>query len=109
MMVAKQFAKQLLDLQKTTFDQSYNVMLAMQDQSEKLMLNALEQAAWIPDESKMVAKGWINTLKKNEGDCKRMIDDYYASIENFFVVPESTHPSEAPQAANKATAAKSKA
>ena len=109
MMVAKQFAKQMLDLQKNTLDQSYNVMLAMQDQSEKLMQSVMEQAAWIPDESKMVVKGWINTLKKNEGDCKRMIDDYYASIENFFMAPETTQPSEAPKAANKATAAKSKA
>jgi hypothetical protein len=108
-MVAKQFAKQMLDLQKTTLDQSYNVMLAMQDQSEKLMQGVMEQAAWIPDESKMVVKGWINALKKSESDCKQMMDDYFASIENFFVVPETTQPSEASKAANKATAVKSKA
>ena len=108
-MVVKQFAKQMLDLQKTTLDQSYNAMLAMQDQSEKLMQNAMEQATWIPDESKMVVKGWINTLKKSEGDCKQMMDDYFASMENFFRVPEDDQSPETPQAAKKATAAKSKA
>ena len=55
-MVAKQFAKQMLNLQKTTLDQSYNAMLAMQDQSEKMMQSVMEQATWIPDESKMVVK-----------------------------------------------------
>ncbi len=108
-MVVKQFAKQMLDLQKTTLDQSYNAMLAMQDQSEKLMQNAMEQASWIPDESKMVVKGWINTMKKSEEDCKQMIDDYFASMENFFRVPEDDQSSETPQAAKKTATAKSKA
>ncbi len=108
-MVVKQFAKQMLNLQKTTLDQSYNAMLAMQDQSEKLMQNAMEQASWIPDESKMVGKGWINTMKKSEEDCKQMIDDYFASMENFFRAPEDDQSSETPQAAKKTATAKSKA
>ena len=108
-MVAKQFAKQMLDLQKTTLDQSYNVMLAMQDQSEKMMQSVMEQATWIPDESKMFAKGWTNTLKKSEDYCKKMIDDYFASVENLFVVSETDQSSETPKAAKKAGIAKSKA
>ena len=108
-MVATQFAKQMLDLQKNALDQSYNAMLAMQDQSEKMMESVMEQVTWIPDESKMVVKGWINTMKKNEDDCKKMIDDYFASIENFFVVSDADQPSETPKADKKASPAKSKA
>lgn len=107
-MDAKQFAKQMLDLQKTTLDQSYNAMLAMQDQSEKMMQNVMEQAAWIPDEGKMVVKGWINTLKKNEDDCKQMMDDYFATIENFFRVPDTTQKSAKVKAAKKAPTTKGK-
>ena len=107
-MIAQQFAKQMLELQKTTLDQSYDVMMAMQDQSEKMMESVMEQATWIPDESKMVVKGWINTMKKNEDDCKKMIDDYFESVENFFVVSETDQAAETPKSAKKAGTAKSK-
>jgi hypothetical protein len=96
----------MLDLQKATLDQSYNAMMAMRDQSEMMMQNVMDQATWIPAESKMVVKGWINTLKKSEYDCKQMMDDYFASIENFFMVPDMDQPSETPQAAKKPATAK---
>lgn len=107
-MMVEQFAKQMIDLQKTAIDQSYNTMQAMQDQSEKLMQGVMEQATWIPDESKMVVKGWINTMKKSEDDCKQMIDDYFASVENFFLVPDTTQKSAKAKTAKKAPTTKAK-
>jgi len=83
-MVAEKIAKQMLDLQKATVEQSFNTMLVFQDHSEKLMQAVMEQATWMPDEGKQAVKGWINAVKKNEDDCKQMIDDYFLSVEQYF-------------------------
>lgn len=100
-MVGEKIAKQMLDLQKATVDQSYNTMHAMQDHSEKLMQAVLEQALWIPDEGRQAVDGWINAVKKNEDDCKQMIDDYFTSVEQFFVA-QKTAKKPAKTAATKA-------
>jgi hypothetical protein len=84
-MVGEKIAKQMLSLQKATVDQSYNAMLVLQDHSEKIMQTVMEQAAWLPEGSKQVVDGWIGAVKKNGDDAKQMIDDYFDSVEKFFV------------------------
>lgn len=104
-MVGEKIAKQMLDLQKATVNQTYNTMLVMQDHSEKLMQTFMEQAVWMPDEGKKAVNGWISAVKKNEVDCKQMIDDYFTSVEQFIVV-EKTAKQPAKPAAPKAAASK---
>jgi predicted DNA-binding protein len=64
----------------------------------------MDQAPWMPTEGKQAVNGWINAVKKNENDCKQMIDDYFTSVEDFFVADKATEkPATAPKkAANKA-------
>jgi len=44
--------KQMLDFNKTAFDNSFNAMLMIQEQNSKMVNTFLEQAAWMPDEGK---------------------------------------------------------
>jgi hypothetical protein len=101
-MVGEKIAKQMLSLQKATVDQSYNAMLVIQDHSEKIMQTVMEQATWLPEGSKQVVDGWIGAAKKNGTDYKQMLDDYFSSVEKFFVTETPVKKSAKP-AANTAT------
>ncbi len=48
-MEQKQMARQMMEFNKTAFDNSFSAMSALQDQTEKLVLSFLDKAAWFPD------------------------------------------------------------
>ena len=53
-MDSAKIAKQMIDFQKTTFDNMYNSMVMLQDHTEKLANTLFEQATWIPEESSRI-------------------------------------------------------
>jgi hypothetical protein len=108
-MVGEKIAKQMLNMQKATVDQSYNAMLVIQDHSEKIMQTVMEQATWLPDDSKKAVDGWISALKKNGDDYKQMIDDYFVSVESFFEPKKAVKKPVKPAAKPAAKAATAKA
>ncbi|MDX9817484.1 MAG: hypothetical protein RBT16_01125, partial [Desulfococcus multivorans] len=63
MMDQKKVFKQMIDFQKTTFDNSFSAMTTLQEQGEKMMTAFLDQAAFLPDEGKAAVKKWIDAYK----------------------------------------------
>ena len=49
----KQIFKQMMDFNKQAFDNSFSVMSELQEQTEKLMLNFLENEVWISVDGKL--------------------------------------------------------
>ena len=78
-----QFAKQMLDFQKTTFDNVYNSMVMLQDHTEKLASTVLEQATWLPEESSRLVTQWIEIFKKGRNDYKLTMDDIFTKIDDL--------------------------
>ncbi|MGD8962624.1 MAG: hypothetical protein PVF29_15505 [Desulfobacterales bacterium] len=78
-----QFAKQMIDFQKTTFDNVYDSMVMLQDHTEKLASTVFEQATWIPEESSRLVTQWIKIFKKGRNDYKLAVDDIYTRIEDL--------------------------
>ncbi len=64
MMDPNQMLKQMLDFNKSAFDNSFNAMLTIQEQNEKMFDTFMEQATWIPEEGKKLIQEWINAYKK---------------------------------------------
>jgi hypothetical protein len=79
-----QMLKQMLDFNKTAFDNSFSAMLTIQEQNEKMVSTFLEQAAWIPEEGKKLIQEWVDTYKKGCGDFKKTADDNYKKVVDFF-------------------------
>jgi hypothetical protein len=77
------FAKQMMDFQKTAFDNAYNSMVMLQDHNEKLASTLLEQATWIPEEGNRVITRWIDILKKSRDDYKVAVDDVFSQMEDL--------------------------
>ena len=76
-------AKQMIDFQKTTFDNMYNSMVMLQDHTEKCTNTLFEQATWIPEESSRVVNQWSDIFKKGRHDFRLAMDDFFTKIDDL--------------------------
>jgi hypothetical protein len=77
-------AKQMIDFNKATFDNSFNSMVLLQEQTEKMVSSFLDQAAWLPEEGKKALKEWVSTYKKGREEYKKMVDESYKKVDSYF-------------------------
>ena len=80
----KQIAKQMIQFNKTAFDNTFNAMTVLQEQTEKMMGMYLEQAPLLPAEGKKAINDWLKTYKKGREDFKTAVDENYKKVEDFF-------------------------
>ena len=78
------FIKQFIDFNKTTFNNMLSAIDLLQQQSEGMTASLLDQAAWIPDEGKKAITDWIDSVKKGREDFKKIVDDNFSKVEDFF-------------------------
>jgi hypothetical protein len=83
-------AKQMIDVQKSTFDNTYNAMVMMQDQAERMVNMALDQATWLPEEGKKAILEWVNAYQKGREDFKKLVDENFSKVENYFANAKMT-------------------
>ncbi len=83
-------AKQMIDSQKTTFDNTFSAMVMLQDQTEKVANTFFEQATWFPEEGKRVINQWTEMFKKGRDDIKIAMDDNFSKMVDL-LSPEKKH------------------
>ena len=83
-MEQKQIVRQMMEFNKKAFDNSFSAMSELQEQTEKLMLNFLEKAEWIPEDGKKAMQDWIVNNKKSRNDFKAAADDSYRKVAELF-------------------------
>jgi hypothetical protein len=83
-MEPKQIAKQIVDFNKTAFDNSFDAMSVIQDQTEKMVNAMMEQTAFFPEEGKKAVNDWIKTCKKGREEFKAAADGNFKKVEVFF-------------------------
>ena len=79
-----QVFKQMVQFNKTTFDNSYNAMEMLRDQNEKMANSLLDQATWMPEEGKKAINEWMKAYKKGCDDFKKAVDQNYKNAADFF-------------------------
>jgi uncharacterized protein YdiU (UPF0061 family) len=80
----KQLFKQMLDFQKTTFDNSFNAMVLLQEQTEKASQTLLDQATWLPEEGRKAIDQWMAAYKQGREEYKALVDENFKKVESFF-------------------------
>ena len=80
----KLIARQMIQFNKTAFDNSFNAMTMVYEQSEKMLGTFLQQATWLPEEGKKAIETWMQTYKKGCEDFKKLADENYQKVEAFF-------------------------
>ncbi|MDD5170308.1 MAG: hypothetical protein PHN75_15935 [Syntrophales bacterium] len=86
----KQIAKQMIQFNKTAFDNTFNAMTVLQEQTEKMMDMYLEQAPLLPAEGKKAISDWLKAYKKGREDFKIAADENYKKVEDFFAGYDKT-------------------
>jgi len=87
-MAQKQLIKQMIEFNKAAFDNTFNALVMLQDQSERMVNMFLEQAPSVPEEGKKALNEWINAFKKGREDFKKAVDESFKKVEEFFVKSE---------------------
>ena len=77
-------AKQMVEFQKATFDNTFNAMGMVQDQAERMLSMSLNQATWLPEEGKKAITEWSNACKKGAEDFKKTVDENFKKVDDFF-------------------------
>jgi len=83
-MDSAKIAKQMIDFQKTTFDNTFTAMVMLQEQTERMADTLLGQATWMPAEGKKAINDWVEAYKKGREDFKKTVDENFKKVEDFF-------------------------
>ena len=77
-------AKQVIDFNKSSFNNSFDAMVMMQEQTEKMVGSMLEQAPWLPNEGKKVLGEWMSAYQKGREEFKKTVDESFKKVETYF-------------------------
>ncbi len=80
----KQIFKQMMDFNKSAFNNAFSAMVMVQDQTETLTSNMLNQATGIPEEGKKALLDWVDAFKKGREEYKKTVDEAFKKVEDFF-------------------------
>lgn len=84
---ATKIGLQVLDFQKSTFNNTYNTLVKIQEQSEKIADSFMKDNSAIPAEGRKIIDEWKLVFKKGQTELKKSIDDSFSKAESFFAEP----------------------
>ena len=84
----KEILKQMVAFNKTAFDNSFKTMVMLQEQNEAMVNTFLGQATWLPEEGKKAIADWVKTYRKGRDDFKKVVDESFKKVEDFFVATD---------------------
>lgn len=79
-----QITKQIVQFNKTAFDNSFDAMTMVYEQNEKMVDTILSQATWMPEEGKKAIRDWMSAYRTGCSEFKKQVDDNYAKVEAYF-------------------------
>ncbi|MEA1969018.1 MAG: hypothetical protein U9N77_12470 [Thermodesulfobacteriota bacterium] len=83
MMETGKVANQMIGFQKTLFENSFNAMVIVQNQTESFTNNFLQQLPLLNEDGKKAINDAIDFAKQARDDFKKAVDDGYAKIEEM--------------------------
>jgi hypothetical protein len=79
----KHLIKQALEFNKTTFDNAFNTMTAVQEQTGSMISKFTQQSPWFTEEGKKIIKQWEAPCRKGREDFKAALDENYKKAEDI--------------------------
>jgi polyhydroxyalkanoate synthesis regulator phasin len=77
-------AKQMIDFNKNTFENTCDTMCVLQEQSEKIINTFVAQAPWVPDEGKKMIADMTAAYKKGLTEFRKAVNDNFGRMEAYF-------------------------
>lgn len=82
--------RQMIEFYKTSYDNTFNAMVILQEQTEKMVGLFLEQSPWFPKEGKEAVKEWVKTYKQGRDAYKASVDESYKKVTDYFASAAKT-------------------
>ncbi len=83
MAAPKKMIKQMVEFNKTTFENSFKGIAMFQEQIEKMTKAMVEKATWLPEESKKALDAWAETYKSAYDSFKTAVDDNFKKVDEY--------------------------
>ncbi len=84
-MIDNRIAKQVIEFQKATFENTFSAISMLQDQAEKATNMLLQTSVWpVPEEGKKMLNEWVQAFKKGRDEYKKAVDENFKRMESFF-------------------------
>jgi len=75
--------EQILDFNKKAFDYSFNALIAVQEHTEKIVLDFWESSEYFPEEGKKVIGDCIQSYKNGLDEFKTSVDSRLKLVEDY--------------------------
>ncbi len=72
---------------KSTFNNTFNALMLLQEQAQRMMDMYLEQASGMPEEGKKAILEWNKAYRKSSEEFKKAVDESFGRIEELFAEP----------------------
>lgn len=82
-METPQIAKQVIGFQRTVFNNSFNALATVQDQTETMINNFIGQFPWVTAEAKKQMADSADYIKKARNDFKKAVDNGFDQFEKL--------------------------
>ena len=77
-------AKQMIDFNRSAFENTFGALCMIQEQSEKMMNTFIEHADWIPGEGKKAVADMAAIFRKSCSEFKKAVDENFGKMEAYF-------------------------
>lgn len=78
-------ANQTISFQKTLFENTFNAMSMVQDQTEKMANSFLTQLPWVNEDGKKAVNDAVKMYKEARDNFKKAVDEGFMKMEEMFV------------------------
>ncbi len=75
--------KQMMQMSKMAFDNSYTMMMSAYEQNKLMMNTFLNQATGVPAEGRKAIEEWLQAYRKGCEELKKMSDEGYRMVEKY--------------------------
>lgn len=75
--------EQILDFNKKAFDDSFNTMVAVQEHTEKIVLDCWRKSEYFPEQGKKVVGDWLQSYKDGLDEFKASVDSRFKLVEDY--------------------------
>lgn len=82
-MEPKDIAKQMIFFQKNLFENIFNAMKMIQDQTEDMVNHFMEQLPWLPPDARQSVQHSIDAYKAARTDFKKVVDDGFDQLDDI--------------------------
>ena len=76
-MEQQEITKKIIGLNKVLFDNAFNTMMTVQNQTETMNNIILKNSPWIPEQGKEMFAEYNQIIKSNYDGLKKIVDDQF--------------------------------